>query len=296
MPVFAGQAAAAPCDALYLCPCAEATEISISSQHAGAQSSSAMQAGSMNGMNMDHASTFIEEILAHNTAGTSAEPNSTPHDMLMTQKGAWTIMFHGAGFLDSQQQTGPRGADKVFGTSWLMPMAQRTWGPGTLTARGMFSLEPATITDRQYPELFQLGETAFGKPIVDGQHPHNFFMELALLYDWKLSENTLLSFYVAPVGDPAIGPEAYPHRVSASEDSLAPLSHHLMDSTHIADDVVTLGLAYKIARIEVSGFHGREPNEHRWEIDAGAIDSWSARLTLNPAAKLERPVFHHPAA
>ncbi|HEY4776269.1 MAG TPA: hypothetical protein VIH56_01295, partial [Candidatus Acidoferrales bacterium] len=178
---------------------------------------------------MDHASTFIQEILARNTAGTSAEPNSTPHDMLMTQKGAWTIMFHGAAFLDSQQQTGPRGADKVFGTSWLMPMAQRTWGPGTFTARGMFSLEPATITGRQYPELFQLGETAYGKPIVDGQHPHNFFMELALLYDWKLSENTLLSFYVAPVGDPAIGPEAYPHRVSASEDSLAPLSHHLMD-------------------------------------------------------------------
>ena len=283
MPVIAGQAAAAPCDALYLCPCSEPQEILISSQHSDVQSSGAMQAGLMGGMNMDHASTFIEEILAHNTAGTSAEPNSTPHDMLMTQKGAWTIMFHGAAFLDSQQQTGPRGADKVFGTSWLMPMAQRNWGPGTLTARGMFSLEPATITGRQYPELFQLGETAFGKPIVDGQHPHNFFMELALLYDWKLSENTLLSFYVAPVGDPAIGPEAYPHRVSASEDSLAPLSHHLMDSTHIADDVVTLGLAYKIARIEVSGFHGREPNEHRWEIEAGAIDSWSARLTLNPA-------------
>jgi hypothetical protein len=149
MPVIAGQAAAAPCDALYLCPCSEPQEILISSQHSDVQSSGAMQAGLMGGMNMDHASTFIEEILAHNTAGTSAEPNSTPHDMLMTQKGAWTIMFHGAAFLDSQQQTGPRGADKVFGTSWLMPMAQRTLGPGTLTARGMFSLEPATITGRQ---------------------------------------------------------------------------------------------------------------------------------------------------
>jgi hypothetical protein len=192
-------------------------------------------------------------------------------------------MFHGVGFLNSQQQTGPRGADKVFGTSWFMPMAQRELGNGTLTVRGMFSLDPATITGRQYPELFQLGETAFGKPIVDGQHPHNFFMELALLYDWKLAKDTLLSFYAAPVGDPAIGPEAFPHRVSASEDTLAPLGHHLQDSTHIADDVVTLGLAYKIARIEVSGFHGREPNEHRWEIQAGAIDSWSARFTLNPA-------------
>lgn len=228
--------------------------------------------------------TFIEEILDHSTAGSSAEPVSTPHDMLMSQKGAWMLMFHGGGFLVEQQQTGPRGGDKLFGASWLMPMAQRTLGPGTFTARVMLSLDPATITDRRYPELFQLGETAFGKPIVDGQHPHDFFMELALLYDLKLGEHTLLSFYAAPVGDPAMGPEAYAHRASASEDVLAPLGHHLQDSTHIANDVVTVGLTYKIARIEASAFHGREPDEDRWDIDAGAIDSWSARLTINPAA------------
>src|SRR5208283_4226491 len=116
---------------------------------------------SMSGMDMNHPATFIEEIVSHETAGTTAEPDSTPHDMLMTQKGDWTLMFHGVGFANAQQQTGPRGGDKVFGTSWLMPMAQRSLGNGTLTARAMFSLEPATITGRQYPELFQIGETAF---------------------------------------------------------------------------------------------------------------------------------------
>jgi hypothetical protein len=246
-----------------------------------------MQHGSGHGghaMGMLHPTTFIEEILGHDTAGTSAEPASTPHEMLMTQEGPWMLMFHGGGFLVSQQQTGPRGADKVFGASWLMPMAQRELGPGTFTARVMLSLDPATITGRRYPELFQLGETAFGKPIVDAQHPHDFFMELAMLYDVKLGENTLLSFYAAPVGDPAIGPEAYAHRVSASEDVLTPLGHHLQDSTHIANDVVTVGLTYKIARLEASAFHGREPDEDRWDIDTGAINSWSARLTINPAA------------
>jgi hypothetical protein len=235
-------------------------------------------------MHMQHPVTFIDEILHHASSGTSAEPASTPHEMLMTQKGAWMLMFHGVGFVDSQQQTGPRGADKVFGANWVMPMAQRQLGPGTLTARVMLSLEPALISARRYPELFQIGETAFGNPIVDGQHPHNFFMEIALLYDIKLGEHTLVSFYAAPVGDPAIGPEAFPHRVSASEDSLAPLGHHLQDSTHIADDVVTLGFTYKIARVEASAYHGREPGENRWTIAAGAMDSWSARLTLNPAA------------
>jgi hypothetical protein len=146
----------------------------------------------------------------------------------------------------------------------------------------MLSLEPATVTQQRYPLLFQQGETAFGVPIADGQHPHNFFMELAALYDLKLSEKSMLSFYFAPVGDPAIGPAAYPHRASALENPVGTLGHHQEDSTHISDDVVTVGLTYRILRIEASGFHGREPDEFRWDIDQGKIDSWSTRLTIEP--------------
>jgi hypothetical protein len=228
------------------------------------------------------AGDFLSGILRHDTSGTSAEPVSTPAPMLMKSFGNWMLMFHGSAFLVEQQQTSPRGADKFFSTNWLMPMAQRQLGPGELTLRTMLSLEPATITGRQYPLFFQQGETAYGEPIVDGQHPHDFFMELAALYDWHLAEKTLLSLYIAPVGDPALGPTAYPHRASASEDPLAPLGHHQEDSTHISDDVVTVGVASGIFRLEASGFHGREPNEHRWEIQQGTIDSWSARLTVQP--------------
>ena len=191
-------------------------------------------------------------------------------------------MFHGVLFLNEIQQSGPRGADKFFSTNWFMPMAQRKLGGGTLTLRTMLSLEPATVSNRRYPELFQQGETAYGRPIVDGQHPHDFFMELAALYDYKLKENTMLSLYLAPIGDPALGPPAYPHRASASEDPIAALGHHLQDSTHIASDVITLGATYRDFRLEGSGFHGREPDEDRWDIDSGKIDSWSARLTANP--------------
>ena len=229
-----------------------------------------------------HQSTFIETISKHGTSGTSAEPNSTPAPTLMTMTGKWMLMFHGVAFLNAVQQSGPRGSDKVFSTNWFMPMAQRKLGPGTLTLRTMFSLEPGTVTHRFYPELFQQGETAFDKPIVDGQHPHDFVMELAALYDLKLGEKGLLSFYAAPVGDPAMGPTAYPHRASAFENPIATLGHHLEDSTHTASDVVTVGVAYKVARFEASGFHGREPDEFRWDIDSGHIDSWSLRATVNP--------------
>jgi hypothetical protein len=226
--------------------------------------------------------TFIDEILLHATAGTSAQPTSTDSPMIMRVRGKWMFMFHGTAFLSALQQSGPRGYDKVFSTNWFMPMAQRQIGRGELTFRTMLSLEPATVTQRFYPLLFQQGETAFGKPINDGQHPHDFIMELAALYDLRLGEKALLSFYAAPVGDPAMGPSAYAHRASAAEDPVATLGHHLQDSTHIANDVVTGGLTYKNARIEFSGFHGREPDEFRWDIDSGAIDSWSSRLTVQP--------------
>ena len=253
------------------------------------QPPSSQTMGNMPGMGrMEHQKTemeprsFIEMLRLHRTSGTDAEPNSTPFAMLMTQRGNWALMFHAEGFLSEIQQSGSRGADKLFSTNWLMPMAQRDIGNGTLSLRAMLSWEPWSVSHRQYPELFQQGETAFGRPIVDRQHPHDFFMELAVLYDYKLRENALLSLYAAPAGDPAMGPVAYPHRASASEDPIAPLGHHLEDSTHIADDVITVGITYRNVRLEASGFHGREPDEFRWDVDSGKVDSWSTRATVNP--------------
>jgi hypothetical protein len=269
-------------------PCVEDMPGMSMCPHPSQDSSAAMPGMKMNpGMdemmqNM-HPHRFIQQIMHHASSGTSAEPNSTATPMLMTMKGSWMLMFHANVFITDTQQSGPRGADKFYSTNWFMPMAERRLGPGQLTLRAMFSLEPATISQRQYPLLFQQGETAFGKPIADGQHPHDFFMELGALYDVKLGEKTLLSFYAAPIGDPAIGPTAYPHRASASEDPVGSLGHHQEDSTHIASDVVTVGVTHGIARIEVGGFHGREPDEFRWNIDQGKIDSWSTRLTLQPA-------------
>jgi hypothetical protein len=235
------------------------------------------------GMNMDMgAGSLLDEVEMHALSGTDVAPNSTPLHMLATEWHGWNWMLHGEAFLNDMQQSGARGRDKLFSTNWLMAMAQRHAASGVFTLRTMVSLEPATVTGRRYPELFQQGETAFGNAIVDGQHPHDFIMEVAALYDWRLRENTMISFYAAPQGDPAIGPVAYPHRASASEDPIAPLGHHLQDSTHIAADVITTGLTYKIVRVEASGFHGREPDEYRRDIDSGAIDSWSTRLTVNP--------------
>ncbi len=239
------------------------------------------------------AATLIATELAHTSSGTSLQPASTPMPMLMRRSGDWTLMLHGEGFLSEIQQhaANSRGGDKLFSTNWVMPMAQRRLGArGQLTVRAMISLEPATISNRSYPELFQQGETAYGRPIVDGQHPHDFIMELGALYDLRIGEHSLLSLYAAPIGDPAIGPTAYPHRQSASEDPLATLGHHQQDSTHIAFNVLTAGYTWRTLRVEASGFHGGEPGESRWSAEPSpnghAIDSASARVTWSPTQNL----------
>ncbi|MDE1160334.1 MAG: hypothetical protein PW792_00145 [Acidobacteriaceae bacterium] len=236
------------------------------------------------------AHTLREAVLQHGSSGTSVEPPSTPVPMWMGVRSGWTLMLHGNAFVanDQQQAESHRGRDGWFSTNWIMPMAQRKLGPGQLTVRAMFSAEPGTMQQRAYPEIFQQGETAYGNPIVDGQHPHAFFMEVGALYDIKMGKDALLSFYVAPVGDPAIGPTAYPHRQSASEDPIAALGHHQEDSTHIAYNVLTGGLTYKWVRAELSGFHGGEPGEAHWHFESSAnglaVDSVSTRLTVAPTA------------
>lgn len=217
-------------------------------------------------------------------SGTSVNPASWPIPMLMEHFGRWNTMLMGTGFLVDTQQSGPRGGDKLYATDWMMVSAEHRVGQnGAFDADLMLSLEPATITGRRYPELFQTGETAYGIPLTDAQHPHNFIMGLGFHYKHQVSADTQIELYFAPVGDPALGPVAYPHRASAMELPQAPISHHWQDSTHISDEVVTLGVSHKKLKLEASGFYGSEPGEKRWIIESGPINSWSARLWLFPS-------------
>src|SRR5215831_590000 len=230
----------------------------------------------------------MENSVGFIASGTSIEPKVTSEFVPMVHKsfGNWTFVFHANAFLVDTQQSGPRGADKLFSTNWFMPMFARDFGRKTVMFRTMLSLEPATVTQRRYPELFQSGEAAFGLPIVDGQHPHDLFMEIAGRYDFRMTERTGLYIYGGPVGDPALGPTAFPHRASASENPLAALAHHQQDSTHISNNVITLGFVGGPIQLEASTFHGREPDENRWNIDGGTPDSFSSRLTVGATKNL----------
>jgi hypothetical protein len=239
--------------------------------------------GQMAGMNMSMNDTGM--YLMRLASGTSQNPQAAPMPMIMTHLGSWQTMFMGQAFIVDTQQTGPRGADKFYSANTFMAMAQHSVGEkATFEVELMLSLEPATITGERYPELFQTGESAYGHSLIDAQHPHDFIMALAFHYTRQVAEHTLVDLYFAPVGDPALGPVAFPHRASAAEIPQAPLSHHWQDSTHIAYEVVTGGISHDKFRVEASGFYGTEPGENRWTIETGPINSWSARAWYFPSA------------
>ncbi|MBA3056012.1 MAG: hypothetical protein FP826_14050 [Sphingomonadales bacterium] len=202
----------------------------------------------------------------------------------MTELAGWELMLHGAVSGQYTDVSGGRGDDKFYVTSMAMGSAEKALPWGKIALRAMMSLEPA-MDPRGYPNLFATGETANGLALVDRQHPHDLFMELAGRVDLNNADQTTLFVYGGPVGEPALGPSAFMHRASAKYNPDPPITHHWFDSTHITYGVVTAGISAAQWQIEGSAFRGREPDEARWNIETPDLDSWSVRATFNPAPR-----------
>jgi hypothetical protein len=226
------------------------------------------------------------------SSGTSWQPDSSPMPMMHKQSGEWLLMFHYNFTMGVNSQGGPRGVTKFESANWFMPSAVRRVGPGTLELRGMFSAEPFTFPPGGSPLLFQTGETYKGEPLIDRQHPHDLFMELSATYTVPVGERASWFVYGGYPGEPALGPNAFMHRASASENTSAPLSHHLQDSSHISFGVLTTGFSYRWFKLEGSVFNGREPGENRYNFEAHPWNSRSLRLWFAPNSNWSMQVSH----
>lgn len=223
--------------------------------------------------------------MTREASGTSWQPDATPHSGLHVMHEDWMFMAHGLATVVYDHQGGGRGDRKVFSSNMLMGMAQRPLGPGTVGARSMLSLEPLTIGRKGYPLLLQTGETADGRtPLIDRQHPHDFWMELAGVYSMPVTEASSAFLYLGLPGEPALGPPTFMHRFSGMDNPEAPITHHWLDSTHISFGVATLGYIWDRVKLEASIFTGREPDESRWDFEKPRFDSYAARLSWNPTA------------
>jgi hypothetical protein len=199
----------------------------------------------------------------------------------------WMVMFDGVAWAEFNHQSGTRGGDEVVAPNWLMTMASRSTAHGTITFTGMVSADPATVGRDGYRELFQAGETLHGKPLIDRQHPHDLFMQLAAVWRVPLSSTTGFTLAGGPAGEPALGPVAFMHRASAIDNPTAPLTHHTFDSTHVSFGVVTAAVDHGPWLIEGSVFNGREPDDNRWDFDFGRMDSVAGRVWFRPTPEWE---------
>jgi len=239
----------------------------------------------MAGMRSMTSAALGDYVMNREASGTSWQPDASPHTGLHIMSGDWMVMVHATinGVYDWQQ--GPRGDDKAFVSGMLMAMAKRDVGEkGTLQFRAMLSPEPF-MGKSGFPELLATGETANGvTPLVDRQHPHDLFMELSGSYAYRLASKQSVFVYAGLPGEPAFGPPAFMHRLSIMDSPEAPISHHWLDSTHISMGVVTAGYVHDNWKLEVSRFRGREPDQHRFDIEAPKLDSTAARISWNPSA------------
>jgi hypothetical protein len=225
--------------------------------------------------------------MAREASGTAWQPDSSIHDGPHLMAGGWMLMAHGVlnGVYD--RQDGPRGGDKLFVSGMLMGIARRDFADGeALQLKAMLSPDPL-MGRRGYPLLLASGETANGRdPLVDRQHPHDLFMELSASYSVPLGKAASAFLYGGLPGEPAFGPPAFMHRLSIMDSPEAPITHHWLDSTHIAFGVATAGLVVGRIKVEASRFNGREPDQSRYGLETGPLDSTALRLSVNPTREL----------
>ncbi len=224
--------------------------------------------------------------MSREASGTAWQPDASRHGGLHLAAGDWTLMGHLALNAVYDRQQGPRGDEMAFVSGMAMGMARRGLGEGTLQFRAMLSPDPF-MGRRGYPLHLAAGESADGStPLVDRQHPHDLFMELSASYSHRLSGDASLFLYAGLPGEPAFGPPAFMHRMSIMDSPEAPITHHWLDSTHIAFGVVTAGVVAGNIKLEGSRFNGREPDERRYNIETGPLDSTALRLSWNPTRTL----------
>jgi hypothetical protein len=224
--------------------------------------------------------------MAREASGTSWQPDASSHGGLHVMKGDWSLMGHATLNLVYDHQGGARGDDKLFANGMLMGMASRPIGNGTLQFRAMLSPDPI-MGKKGYPLLLASGETANGVDrLVDRQHPHDLFMELSASVSQNIGEKSSAFLYAGLPGEPAFGPPAFMHREAIMDSPEAPITHHWLDSTHITFGVLTGGLVLDRVKVEVSRFNAREPDQHRWNIETGPLDSTAARISWNPTSEL----------
>lgn len=212
---------------------------------------------------------------------------------------AWSWDIDGVAFIgENVQHRTEFGTQSFESHNWITAQARRPVGPGSLTLTTILSFEPLTIPAAGSPQFFQLGGTYLGSPMSDHEHPRDLFSGLTASYALPMHAATL-RFEGALVGAPALGPPGFEDRPSAMLNPAVPLARQHLDSTEASSGVATVGVVVGLFQLEASAFHGQESDEHRYDLDLGPLDSWSARASISRGdwtAQISTGRIHQPEA
>jgi hypothetical protein len=226
------------------------------------------------------------------SSGTAWLPVATPMYGLHGPWRGWDLRVAGVAYAHllyepvDRHRTGGAGTRQIGSVNWGMVMMRRALGEGRFGVRAMLSAEPLTVPGCGSLSLLATGEICRGDTIHDRQPPHDLLMELAVDYERRLLGSWRWQVYAGLAGEPALGPPGYPHRPSAMDNPIAPMTHHWTDATHATFGVVTAALHNRRWKAEASLFNGRESDESRVDVDFGALDSVAARLSFLPTERL----------
>ena len=220
-------------------------------------------------------------------SGTSLLPESSPMYMKhLGNRSGYDLSAMGFVTYNFTDAGGERGDSRFYSNSMLMLMGTKGNERETQGFSIMLSLDPLFNGRFGYPNLFQTGETAYGVPLTDFQHPHDLFVEVAVTHSYDIGNGARVFAYGGPVAEPALGGPTFMHRPSGVEIPEAPIGHHWFDSTHIAWGVATLGVNNDKWQVEGSLFNGHEPDENRYSPDNIGLNSASGRITHTPSKDL----------
>jgi hypothetical protein len=200
----------------------------------------------------------------------------------------WRVFGDGALFVTSVSQTGPKNPEnKVFSTNWLELGAAREFGSGSIAFGGRFSAEPATVPAGGYPQLLQYISPESGGPLVDHMRAHDAVEELAAQISWRA-----LRLYLAPVGEPPLGPTPYAQRASSIDFAEAPFAYDIQESFHVGTRVAAVGYSTQSLTVEGGVFHASHSTGRHSSIEDGSIDSWSARAIVHLSPRFSMQASH----
>jgi hypothetical protein len=219
---------------------------------------------------------------SRHASGTAWQPEATPMHALHASLSGWAVMGHGGAAAAYMWAETRKGGSRFGITNWGMARGSRALVGGVLTLTAMGSLETLTVGDCGLPGLLASGSPCNSSAFRDFQHPHPPLMELSALHERRLAGPLDLELYGAVVGEPALGPPNYLHRLSAAADPAAPISGHEANAAHASGGVLTAGLRGSVWKVEGSLFNGAVADPDRFLPRVGPLNAASGRISLNP--------------